>query len=72
MLLPLKFSNKNCKSAENALGIWIFGCRYVHPGELWVSKQRVQKVMSQRSVGSCTPCTRANAFPACPYLGLFM
>ena len=24
---------------------------------------RVQKVMSQRSTGSCTRCTRANAFP---------
>ena len=31
----------------------------VHPGELWVSKQRVQKVMSQRSAGLCTRCTRA-------------
>ena len=35
----------------------------VHPGELWVSKQRVQKVMSQRSAGSCTRCNPANAFP---------
>ena len=35
----------------------------VHPEELWVSKQRVQKVMSQRSAGSCTRCTRSNAFP---------
>ena len=46
----------------------------VHPGELWVSKQwvhivleasksEVQKVMSQKSAGSCTRCTRSNAFP---------
>ena len=34
-----------------------------HPGELWVSKQRVQKVMSQRSAGLCPRCTHANAFP---------
>ena len=25
---------------------------------------RVQKVVSQRSAGACTRCTRANAFPA--------
>ena len=50
------------------LDLWV----QVHPGELWVSKQRVHivleasksAVMSQRSAGSCTRCTRANAFPA--------
>ena len=57
----------------NALGLWICGCRcflesswsqnsgctqYQKP-----QNQRVQGVMSQRSAGSCTRCTRANAFP---------
>jgi hypothetical protein len=32
--------------------------------------QRVQKVMSQRSAGSCTLCTRANAFPGAKLLFL--
>ena len=45
------------------------------PQNQWVhivlkpQNQRVQKVMSQRSAGSCTRCTRANAFPV---LGLIL
>ena len=57
----------------NVLGIWIWGCRCILQSSgyqnqrvhivLEASNQRVQKVMSQRSACSCTPCTSANAFP---------
>ena len=62
-------------SPEKALGIWICRCRCILESSgsqnsgctqyiLEASNQRVQMVMSQRSAGSCTCCTRANAFPA--------
>ena len=49
-------------SHQHALGIWICGCQqYLDPQNL-----QVQKVMSQRSTGLCTRCTRANAFLELP------
>ena len=54
------------KDPGNALGIWICGCRCIlecfgsqNSGCIQYQKpqnQRVQKVMSQRSAGSCTRC----------------
>ena len=52
---------------RHALGICICGCSLFYRRELW-AWPRVQKVMSQRSTGSCTCCTRANAFTDKKYL----
>ena len=68
--------NKFDESSGNALGIQICRCRCRCILESSGSQnsgctqyqrlqnQRVQKVMSQRSAGLCTRCTRSNAFPA--------
>ena len=65
-----------CSESRHALGIWICGCSLFYRRELWTSKSagfnstkslkicKVQKVMIQRSTGSCT---RANAFPVAQY-----
>ena len=70
------------RNIGNALGISICGCRCIlessgsqNRGCTYYQKpqnQRVQKVMSQRSAGLCTRCTRANAFPVIHDLGVIL
>ena len=74
--------NLTSKLSGNALGIWICGCRCIlessgsqNSGCTQYQKpqnQRVQKVMSQRSAGLCTRCTRVNAFPDFPKVALVL
>ena len=62
-LLESGLSKNYLDKAGNASEMWICGCRCILESS-GSQNQRVQKVMSQRSAGSCTPCISANAFPA--------
>ena len=76
-ILNFHIGKKSSVTTGHALEIWICGCSLFCRRDLWASKSvgfnstylkpqnmRVQKLMSQRSMGLCTHCTRANAFLA--------
>ena len=64
IFLILNRRNKNYESHKLLLHL-------IKPRKKSVEILRVQKVISKRSAGACTRCTRSNAFPACEQYSLY-